>query len=159
MGYLPAEPLSALDFHGLQLMESEATALPHRPKAATEAPAQISPSRGRKRGRSSVDLAAKQAQLYRQMQLERETRELLRSSPSLLQDVLPDRSVAQSFLVQTPESYATESKALQSPPGTTSPERRMPLQKDLGRKRACCATEAVRVVPKQGPGMWEGILW
>ncbi|KAJ9666783.1 PHO85 cyclin-5 [Coniosporium apollinis] len=160
MGYLPTEPLSAIDFTGLQLMESEATSLPHRPKAATEAPAQISPTRGRKRGRSSVDLAAKQAHLYRQMQLERETRELLQSSPTPIQDtVLPDRSVAQSFLVQTPESYAAESKALQSPLRATAPERRMPLQKELGRKRACCATEVAHIVPKEGPGMWEGILW
>jgi hypothetical protein len=122
-----------------------------------------SPSKGRKRGRSSVD-----------MSLHQNVRQFLgHDAGSYLADastcVAPDRAAAAepSIFLQSPcpsgmktptsrQEYTA--KALQSP-ARSVPERRLPIQKDLGRKRTCCASEAGSVMSfSGGPGMWSGIL-
>jgi len=112
--------------------------------------------KSRKRGRSSVDLS-----------LHQQVRDLL--APDQVESFVPrgetvvaDTYVADSFLLQTPSATplpGLSAKALQSP-ARTVPERRLPIAKDLGRKRACCAHEAMQTSLHrfEGPGMWEGIL-
>jgi hypothetical protein len=146
-----AEPLSSPDFDILRLSDTE---MPVRGKQSQRyTPILESPSKGRKRGRSSVDL-------------QQDVRALLGANArSYLADasscVLSDRAIAQSFLTQSPCSRtptsSTTYKALQSP-ARSVPESRVPVQKDVGRKRACCATEANVLHFQGGPGMWEGIL-
>merc|ERR1711881_37880 len=137
-----------------------ATVLPIRQREMPER--EISPSKGRKRGRSSVDLS-----------LHQNVREYLGTNArTYLADpatcVFADRSVAEpSIFLQSPCPSGTKTptsrseytaKALQSP-ARSIPERRLPIQKDLGRKRACCASEAGSVMSfSGGPGMWSGIL-
>ena len=73
--------------------------------------------------------------------------------------VLPDRTVAQSFALpgyETP-SAGTGPKGLQSPKGSV-PECRFPFQKDHGKKRTCCGSEAAQTFRREGPGMWNGVL-
>ncbi|KAI9863096.1 MAG: hypothetical protein M1813_003916 [Trichoglossum hirsutum] len=54
-------------------------------------------------------------------------------------------------------SVEMEVKRAQSP--TRLSPRRLPLQKEMGRKRACCGEEVAMGTRKTtGPGMWEGIL-
>jgi hypothetical protein len=117
------------------------------------APTVESPSKGRKRCRSSVDLHHGVRVL-----LGANARSYLADASSC---VLPDRAVAQSFLTQSPCSRTPTSStgpmALQSP-ARSVPGSRVPVQKDLGRKRACCATEANVMRFEGGPGMWEGVL-
>jgi hypothetical protein len=144
------------DMNELQLSDSDLpTCLPIREKE------NISPSKGRKRGRSSVDLS-----------LHQNVREFLNPSARsyMAQDaVRDDRLVAEPsvFLQSSPCPSGTNTpvlhqeyyaKALQSP-ARSIPERRLPVSKDLGRKRACCASEAASVMNfSGGPGMWGGIL-
>lgn len=119
----------------------------------------------RKRSRSSMDLSSQP-----------DATQLLKSQPSfdlndtafdyasmsnICNSILPDPNIAQSFLLhssndRTPcSTFST--KALQSPSRSIL-DRRVPVQKDSGRKRACCATEATEFLRRPGPGMWEGIL-
>jgi hypothetical protein len=105
------------------------------------------PSMTRKRGRESVDLS-----------LQHNVRNLL-STPSGNEDdgiVLPDSRVADSFLLQT----ETTANATQPPPSARLCTSRLALQKDMGRKRACCGGEATMSITDRtrGPGMWEGVL-
>lgn len=76
--------------------------------------------------------------------------------------IVSDCKVADSFLVRPGNERVPEGicslKALQSPPSVNIREGRLPVQKDLGRKRTCCASEAALAMRKAGPGMWEGIL-
>ncbi|KAF2434773.1 hypothetical protein EJ08DRAFT_581678 [Tothia fuscella] len=152
-----AEPMSSPDMDILRLSDSDMTIKPPvraRPSAPYMA-ASDSPTKRRKRGRSSVDL-------------QHGVRALLgNNAKSYLADpataVLPDRSIAQSFLLdssclRTPTS-SIGPKALQSP-ARSVPEGRLPVQKDLGRKRACCASEANNIMrfDGRGPGIWDGIL-
>jgi hypothetical protein len=149
-----AEPMSSPDFDILRLSDTE---MPLRSRQGQRyAPILESPSKGRKRGRSSVDLQQGVRAL-----LGANARSYLADASSC---VLPDRAMAQSFLSQSPCSRTPTSStgpmALQSP-ARSVPERRVPVQKDLGRKRACCATEAneADIMRFQGgPGMWEGVL-
>jgi len=109
-----------------------------------KSPAFVAPA-SRKRGRSSVDL-------------HQNVRHMLHSTRSAYdlrgqKAVLPDRSVAQSFLL-----YGSEPKGLQSPKNTVPTCSRLPIQKDFGKKRSCCSTEAAQAYRPQGPGMWAGIL-
>ncbi|QDS70409.1 hypothetical protein FKW77_009453 [Venturia effusa] len=150
-----AEPMSSPDLNILDLSDSDVpTQLPVRVRDVLESE---SPSKGRKRGRSSVDLS-----------LQQNVRDFLGSnSRSYLADasncVIEDRAVArpsyflQSPCAQTPTAFGP--KALQSP-ARSVPESRLPVQKDLGRKRACCASEANNILrfPHGRPGMWAGIL-
>lgn len=146
--YAPSEPMSSPDLESFHIDDSDATPVtydsPQSYAGATSTPS------SRKRGRSSVDL-------------QQNIRQLLHSSRSTSflrgeQTVLPDRSVAQSFLLSGENTPSrSEPKGLQSPKHTV-PERRMPIQKDLGRKRTCCGSEAVQQFQREGPGMWEGIL-
>jgi len=151
---LVTEPMSSPDMDILKLSDSECmTALPIR---ARENPRPIqdreSPSKGRKRGRSSVD-----------MSLHGNVREFLGpDARSYLADaascVIPDRAVAQpSSFLRSPRSSDYAAKALQSPARSVL-ERRLPISRDLGRKRACCASEAGLMTFSGGPGMWEGVL-
>jgi hypothetical protein len=156
---LTAEPISSPDIDELKLSDSEApTVLPIRQR---EMPQSESPSKGRKRGRSSVDLS-----------LHQNVRDFLGSNArSYLADpatcVISDRTVAEpsAFLqspcpsgMKTPTYPEYTTKALQSP-ARSIPERRLPIQKDLGRKGGCCASEAGNVMSfSGGPGMWSGIL-
>jgi hypothetical protein len=144
------------DMNELQLSDSDLpTCLPIREKE------NVSPSKGRKRGRSSVDLS-----------LHQNVREFLNPSVRsyMAQDAIrDDRLVAEPsvFLQSSPCPSGTRTpvahqeyyaKALQSP-ARSIPERRLPVSKDLGRKRACCASEAASVMSfSGGPGMWGGIL-
>jgi hypothetical protein len=142
--YAPSEPMSSPDLDSFHIDDFDATPV------KVDSPAEISmPTTkvNRKRGRSSADL-------------QQNVRHLLQSSRSTSfiygsMTVLPDRSVAQSF-VSSPSSGA-ELKGLQSPK-LTVPERRTPYQKDFGKKRTCCGTEAAQNFQRQGPGMWEGVL-
>jgi len=151
---LCAEPMSSPDFDILRLTDSDMapTQMPIRQK---EVPQTESPSKGRKRGRSSVDLHQNVRSFFGP------------NARSYLADpttaVLPDRAVAQpSYFLRspcsrTPTGYGPKGLQLQSP-ARSVPERRLPVQKDLGRKRACCASEASIMRFEGGPGMWEGIL-
>lgn len=151
---LVAEPQSSPDMDILKLSDSECpTAYPIRVRDFSRSRQESdSPSKGRKRGRSSVD-----------MSLHGNVREFLGTNArSYLADaascVLPDRAVARpSTFLERDHSSEYAAKALQSP-ARSVPERRLPVSKDLGRKRACCATEAGPMTFSGGPGMWEGIL-
>lgn len=153
---------SSPEIEELKLSDSDLpTVLPIRQR---ELPLrETSPSKGRKRGRSSADLS-----------LHSHVRDFLSADArSYLADpatgVLADRSAAEPSIflqspcpsgMKTPTSRIPEytAKALQSP-ARSIPERRLPIQKDLGRKRACCATEAASITRFEGgPGMWSGIL-
>jgi len=112
------------------------------------------PAKGRKRVRSSVDLQQTVRNLLHGSQSVSDLR-----GPSI---VLPDRSLPVSFLLPSPtrgDRSPTNNGllGLQSPTSTVA-ERRLPIQKDLGRKRSCCSTEAVHTFQNPGPGMWKGIL-
>lgn len=134
--YGSTEPMSSPDLESFHLDDSDT--------ASVESP--VSTHRvSRKRGRSSADL-------------QQNVRHLLHGSRSAFnlrgsQTILPDRSVAQSFLFSS-----MEHKGLQSPKHTIADCSRFPIQKDSGKKRTCCATEAAQTLRPQGPGMWEGIL-
>jgi hypothetical protein len=156
---LVTEPMSSPDLDELKLSDSEIpTVLAIRQR---ELPQRESPSKGRKRGRSSVDLS-----------LHQNVRDFFGSNArSYLADpstcVIADRAVAKPsvFLqspcpsgMKTPTCHEYTAKALQSPTRSI-PERRLPIQKDLGRKRACCASEAGNITTfSGGPGIWSGIL-
>jgi hypothetical protein len=153
---------SLSDMHELKLVDEETcppTVLPIRQRELSQR--DNSPSKGRKRGRSSVDMSLHQN--VRQF-LDRDARSYLADASTC---VVADRSVAEPSVylqspcpstMKTPTSRPEyTAKALQSP-ARTIPERRLPIQKDLGRKRACCASEAGNVVDYSGPGMWSGIL-
>ncbi|KIW09323.1 uncharacterized protein PV09_00232 [Verruconis gallopava] len=151
------ESMSSPDVEELKLSDEVPTVLPIRQREQQ----QDSPSKGRKRGRSSVDLS-----------LHQNVREFLGSNArSYLADpitcIISDSATAEPsvFLqspcpsgMKTPTCPEYTAKALQSP-ARSIPERRLPIQKDLGRKRACCASEAGNVMSfTGGPGMWSGIL-
>ncbi|KAF2098104.1 hypothetical protein NA57DRAFT_66545 [Rhizodiscina lignyota] len=104
-------------------------------------------SRNRKRGRSSVDLSLHQN--VRNL-LVPEVRSLARGCGAR-SNVQVDDIVASSFVLG-------KRLELQSPARSVPClERRLPVQVQRdGRKRACCAKEVV--TPREGPGMWEGVL-
>ena len=144
--YARSEPMSSPDFESFHIDDSDSS-----PVKADSPESMCAPSR--KRGRSSVDL-------------QQNVRNLLHGTRSAFnlrthQTVLPDRSTAQSFLLQSDKrSSDSEPKGLQSPKHTAPDSSRLPVQKDFGKKRTCCATEAVKgfLRPQSGPGIWEGIL-
>ncbi|OAL49800.1 hypothetical protein IQ07DRAFT_631802 [Pyrenochaeta sp. DS3sAY3a] len=135
--YAPSEPMSSPDLESFHIDDSDTASV------TVESPVSVAPAT-RKRGRSSVDI-------------EQRVRHLLQSSRSAFnlgqQTVLPDRSVAQSMLLSR-----SEPKGLQSPKDTAPDYPRLPIQKDSGKKRTCCAAEAAQTFRTRGPGMWEGIL-
>ncbi|KAH7361196.1 hypothetical protein BKA66DRAFT_611959 [Pyrenochaeta sp. MPI-SDFR-AT-0127] len=136
--YAPSEPMSSPDLESFHIDDSDSASV------TVESPVAVT-SASRKRGRSSVDL-------------QQNVRHLLHSSRSAFnlrgqQTVLPDRSIAQSFYLSR-----SEPKGLQSPKHTVPDCSRLPIQKDFGKKRTCCATEAAQAYRPHGPGMWEGIL-
>jgi len=141
--YAPSEPMSSPDLESFHIDDAEATPV----KVESSIPAKA----GRKRGRSSVDLQ----QNVRHLLHNSRSTSFLRENAAML----PDRSVAQSFVLsheRTPSSYIG-ARGLQSPKHSTL-ERRLPIQKDFGKKRTCCGTEAAQAFRREGPGMWEGIL-
>ncbi|KAI9817518.1 MAG: hypothetical protein M1827_001128 [Pycnora praestabilis] len=100
--------------------------------------------KGRKRHRSSENLA-----------LQQNVRDLVTIRTEEDSMVLPDRTVADSFLLSSPVDL--DIKAVQSP--THVSPYRLPVQKKTGRKRACCAEEAGWSKDRsQGPGIWKDIL-
>ncbi|KZM18779.1 PHO85 cyclin-5 [Ascochyta rabiei] len=140
--YAPSEPTSSPEsVDRYQIDDAEAT--PMRVDSPLSVKS-ISPSR--KRGRSSVDL-------------QHSVRHLLNNSrPSFTlhsqPTVLPDRSIAQPSF----STLESELKGLQ-PPKNFAPEcSRLPVQKDFGKKRTCCSTEAAHAYHRQGPGMWDKVL-
>ncbi|KAF1360020.1 hypothetical protein EJ07DRAFT_118057 [Lizonia empirigonia] len=140
--YTPSEPTSSPEsVDRYQIDDVDAT--PMRVDSPLSIKS-ISPSR--KRGRSSVDL-------------QHSVRHLLNNSrPSFTlhsqPTVLPDRSIAQPSF----STFENELKGLQ-PPKTFAPDcSRLPVQKDFGKKRTCCSTEAAHAYHRQGPGMWDGVL-
>ncbi|KAF2712017.1 hypothetical protein K504DRAFT_499132 [Pleomassaria siparia CBS 279.74] len=141
--YAPGEPMSSPDFESFHIDDVEAVPVKVDSPMAAKA--------SRKRGRSSVDLQ----QNVRHLLHNSRSTSFLRGSST----ILPDRSIAQPFVLsheRTPSSYIG-AKGLQSPKHTV-PERRLPIQKDFGKKRTCCGTEVAQVFRRQGPGMWDGIL-
>lgn len=104
-------------------------------------------SANRKRGRDSVDLS-----------LQHNVRHLITRNNRNEDDssILPDSRLADSFLVPTEMG----TRAVQPPSSARLCTQRLPLQKDMGRKRACCVDESARSVKDRipGPGMWDGIL-
>lgn len=135
--YAPSEPMSSPDLDSFHLDDSDTS--PRKSVSPTSVA-----SVTRKRGRSSVDL-------------QQNVRHLLHGTRSAFnlrgsQTILPDRSVAQSFM------SGSMPKGLQSPKHTAPDYSRLPIQKDFGKKRTCCGTEASQAFRTQGPGMWEGIL-
>lgn len=158
--YAPSEAMSSPDLDSFHIDDADATPV------KVDSPAELSmhvakPSRKRPRGRSSVDQTFMDPS---SMDLHHNVRHLLHTSRSASflrgqTTVLPDRSLAQSFaLPKAYKSSGAEPKGLQSPK-LTVPERRMPYQKDFGKKRTCCGTEAAQLFQHhQGPGMWEGVL-
>lgn len=149
--YAPSEPMSSPDLDSFHIDESDATPV------KVDSPADMSTTAAkasRKRGRSSVDL---QQNVRHFLHGSRST-SFLRGPTT----VLPDRTIAQSFALtggRTP-SCSTGPKGLQSPKLTVPvPECRVPYQKDFGKKRTCCSTEAAQSFqPQARPGMWEGVL-
>jgi len=152
-----SEPTSSPDFENFRLSDPEPVhlPLPVRTKSAVEPTKRSSPSR--KRARSSTD-----------HNLQHHVSSMLQTSqlcddlpPPDSEGVLPDCHVADSFLLNH-ESRGSDPmcslKAMQSPTNVNIREGRLPVQKDLGRKRTCCASEAALAMRKPGPGMWEGIL-
>lgn len=105
------------------------------------------PSANRKRGRDSADSS-----------LQHTVRHLMSMQNRNEDDstILPDSRTADSFLVPTEMGM----KAVQSPSSARLCTQRLPLQKEMGRKRACCGEEAARSIQERtpGPGMWDGIL-
>lgn len=141
--YAPSEPMSSPDLESFHIDDAEVTPIKVDSPMAAKA--------NRKRGRSSVDLQ----QNVRHLLHNSRSTSFLRGNST----VLPDRSISQSFVLsheRTPSSYIG-AKGLQSPKITVS-ERRLPIQKDFGKKRTCCGTEAAQAFRREGPGMWEGIL-
>ncbi|KAI8934827.1 hypothetical protein NX059_008508 [Plenodomus lindquistii] len=135
--YASSETMSSPDLDSFDIDESDTSLSKVDNNAVTSA--------GRKRGRSSVDL-------------HQNVRHMLHTTRSAFnlrgpQTVLPDRSASQSFLFT-----GSEPKGLQSPKNTVPDYSRRPVQKDFGKKRSCCGTEAIQAFRPQGPGMWEGIL-
>lgn len=135
--YAPSEALSSPDLDSFHIDESDSS--------PSKADCRTVKSAGRKRGRSSVDL-------------QQNVRHLLHTTRSAFnlrgaQTVLPDRSASQSLLFA-----GSELKGWQSPKNTVPDYSRRPVQKDFGKKRSCCSTEAIQAFRPRGPGMWEGIL-
>ena len=136
--YPSSEPMSSPDLESFHIDDSDSASV------SVESPVAVTHA-SRKRGRSSVDL-------------QQNVHHLLHSSRSAFnlrgqQTVLPDRSVAHSFVLSR-----SEPKGLQSPKHTVPDCSRLPVQKDSGKKRTCCAAEAKQIFRAEGPGMWEGIL-
>lgn len=136
--YASSEAMSSPDLESFHIDDSDSS------PSKVESPASVGFA-SRKRGRSSVDL-------------QQNVRHLLHSTRSAFnlrgqQAILPDRSISQSFMLS-----GSEPKGLQSPKHTAPDCSRLPVQKDFGKKRSCCGTEAARSFRPQGPGMWEGIL-
>ena len=136
---LSAEPMSSPDFESFHITDSET------PSRLLVRDAKPSPCK-RKRGRSSIDFNLQQN--VRNLLNAAEYTSCTVESPL----VLPDPHVATSFLLQTPGGRTPLSglgpKALQSP-ARSVPERRLPLQKELGRKRVCASeTTRVRFAPQ-----------
>jgi hypothetical protein len=148
---IPMEPMSSPDLDGFHLADDVEIKQFDSPMSLRSTPEKKA-AKGRKRGRSSVDL-------------QQNVRPLLHSSRSVShlagnQTVLPDHCIATSFLLpgdHAPTSIS-EHMGLQSPTSTVA-ARRMPVAKEFGRKRSCCASEARQVFgDRTGPGMWEGVL-
>ncbi|KAH0538076.1 hypothetical protein FGG08_005288 [Glutinoglossum americanum] len=101
---------------------------------------------GRKRGRTSDDFSALHQQVRNLIACSRDQKERAGMS-----DPLDSHS--------QPTVYPTEMEVKRAQSPTRLSPRRLPLQKEMGRKRACCGEEVtmgIRTTP--GPGMWEGIL-
>ncbi|KAF1916763.1 hypothetical protein BDU57DRAFT_450274 [Ampelomyces quisqualis] len=141
--YAPNEPMSSPDQENYHVDDINAKTISESPTAMA--------TTSRKRGRSSVDL-------------QQNVRNLLHSTRSAFnlrthQTVLPDRSVAQPFVLPSDRlSLRNQPKGLQSPKHTVPDYSRLPIQKDSGKKRTCCGAEAAQAFRPRGPGMWEGIL-
>ncbi|CAE7024394.1 hypothetical protein PTTW11_03754 [Pyrenophora teres f. teres] len=136
--YAPSEPMSSPDLDSFHISDSDTS------PAKVKSPVFVAPA-SRKRGRSSVEL-------------HQNVRHLLHTTRSAFDlrgqtAVLPDRSIAQSFILS-----GSEPKGLQSPKNTAPTCSRLPVQKDFGKKRSCCSTEAAQAYRPHGPGMWAGIL-
>lgn len=142
--YASSEAMSSPDLESFHIDDIDAM-----PLKVDSPQSMVTPSR--KRGRSSVDLQ----QNVRHLLHSTRSAFNLRGAPT----VLPDRSVAQSFTLGSEKRWSvSEPKGLQSPKSTVPDYSRLPVQKDSGKKRTCCSTQAALSYRPQGPGMWEGIL-
>lgn len=144
---LSAEPMSSPDFESFHISDSET---PHAFQGKEETLSRVSSrndenkpfANSRKRGRSSVDLTLQQN--VRNLLNAANYTSCIVESPTC---VLPDENIATSFLLDASNKtgrapslgLGLATKALQSPPMRSFLERRLPVQRCCGRKRACCA--------------------
>ncbi|KAF2458112.1 hypothetical protein BDY21DRAFT_284690 [Lineolata rhizophorae] len=151
--YIASEPVSSPDFENFNISDPNAVSMSGADESA----------KSRKRGRASADLSLQQ-NVRAMLSASSSTTSSTTSStvtPSSFSSptpdaVLQDCSVASSFLLQSPSCVTPSAREPQSP--CSGLERRRPVPKDLGRKRACCANEANLGVPREGPGMWRDVL-
>ena len=155
---LSAEPMSSPDFDSFHISDLE-TPNPYTTKEdgrSSKRESAKASANNRKRGRSSVDITLQQN--VRNLLSAASYTSCVVESPK---SVLDDEKVAQSFLLdssngRTPSSLNTCPKAAQSPARSIS-ERRLPVTRCCGRKRACCATEADLPHFEGRPRMWQGV--
>lgn len=145
--------------------------------SATDKPRSWHSVKGRKRGRSSADMSSLQQNVRNILRAGSPTLAAMRRS-SGSSGISSTTATPTGPVASVPPTTATRftpsaagrgaldpdvRAALQSQsPSRIPAERRLPVQKELGRKRACCASEAageaVSVLGREGPGMWEGVL-
>ena len=139
---LSAEPMSSPDFDTFHITDSLET-----PTRLAVQGSQSSPCK-RKRGRSSIDLSLQQN--VRSLLNAAEYTSCIVESPK----ITSDRYAASSFLLETAGGRTPVSrmgsKALQSP-ARPMLERRLPLQKELGRKRVCASENMNAAMPVHWP--------
>ncbi|KAI9786394.1 MAG: hypothetical protein M1839_006854 [Geoglossum umbratile] len=106
-------------------------------------------TKSRKRGRGSDDLSSA---------LQQQVRNLIACSRDQTERAdVPDTMASDPYIPPPLYQAEIEVKRAQSP--TRLSPRRLPLQKEMGRKRACCGEEAAMGGRNAtGPGMWSGIL-
>jgi hypothetical protein len=149
--------MSSPDFESFHISDLE-TPNPDNAKEITHSKHEDAKGYGntRKRCRSSVDLTLQQN--VRNLLNAANYTSCVVASPK---SVIPDETVAQSFLLDSSNGKTPSlnmcPKEAQSPTRPIS-ERRLPVTRCCGRKRACCATEAGLPYFEGRPGMWRGVL-
>jgi hypothetical protein len=127
----PLSHASSPDLESFHISDSDGTPVRVDSPQSVIAPAD---TKRRKRGISSVS-----------GDLQQNVSDLLKQSRSSAPIVLPDRSVASSFLLSSPDRMplCAEPKGLRSRKLTVA-ERPSPVQKEPRKKQKCCASEALQ---------------
>jgi len=106
-------------------------------------------TKSRKRSRCSEDLSSA---------LQQQVRSLIACGRDQTERPNVSHTVASGAFLPPPV-YQTEVEVKRAQSPTRLSPRRLPLQKEMGRKRACCGEEvAMGGRNVTGPGMWTGIL-